>query len=144
MEVFHILEFLDLPYHIDIQEINSQYNEPINGSHVILFALSGRRSSTTQDMRAGLYEGDPDGERISYVKEAMDYEEIRNERQFIIIDGPPDTSVKDFGSQDPLYRLCRILFSYPVVDNAGNFSKNAMQLIERVYDKIMGKNWRHD
>jgi len=144
MEVFHILEFLNLPYHIDIQEINSQYNEPIKGSHVILFALSGRRSSTKQGMKAGLYECDPDGERLSYVKEAMDYEEIRNERQFIIIDGPPDTSVKDFGSQDPLYRLCRILFSYPVVDNVGNFSRNAMQVIERVYDKIMGKNWRHD
>ena len=123
MEVFHILEFLDLPYHINVQEINSQYNEPIKGSHVILFALSGRRSSTKQGMKAGLYECDPDDERISYVKEAMDYEEISSERHFIIIDGPPDTSGKDFGSQDPLYRLCRILFPYPVVDDAGIFSR---------------------
>jgi len=144
MEVFHVLEFLDLPYHINVQEINSQYHAPLKGSHIILFALSGMIRFTKQDMVAGLYECDPDSEKIFYVKEAMDYDEIRNERQFIIIDGPPDTSGKDFGSQDPLFRLCRILFSYPVVDNAGTFSKHAMRVIERIYEKIMGDNWRHD
>ena len=144
MEIFHILEFLNLPYHINVDEINARFHEPVKGSHVVLFALSGGRSYTNQDTKAGLYEYETDSKKISYIKEAMDYVEITNTRQFIIVDGPPDTSGKDFGSQDPLYRLCRILFPYPVVDDTGIFSRHATQVIERIYEKIMGDSRRHD
>jgi hypothetical protein len=42
MDVFHMLEFLGIPYDIDPAYLNSKYREIPKGSHVILFSHPDR------------------------------------------------------------------------------------------------------
>jgi len=136
MDVFHILEFLDVPYEIDPVSLNSGYAETIQGSHILLFRREGEIAESTGLPEAGLYEFDPDTEMMVFLEGATDYKEIRNERQFIVIDGPPDTGGKWSSIQDPHHRICRVLFPYPVIDHEENLSARALFVVDRIYDRI--------
>ena len=136
MEVFHILEFLDVPYRVDVEKLNASYALPIKGSHILLFLLSKGDGNSMNMSNAGLYEYDPEKGRIFFVKGAFDYREIKNERQFIITDGPPENNGGAFASSDPLSRLCRLLFSYPAVDDDGVLAPNASRAVDWAYKKM--------
>ncbi len=142
MDVFHMLEFLDLPYEMDLPSLNARYEEPVRGSHIILFGGSNALLIGNGLPDAGLYERDPDSGRISFVDGASDYREIRNERQFIIIDGPPDTGQNGLVLQDPLQRLCRILFPNPIVDETERLSPEVLPVVEWVYDRMFREKRR--
>jgi hypothetical protein len=88
-------------------------------------------------LKAGLYEWDPDVEEVLFINEAFDYQEIRNERQFIIVDGPPDTGGELMAVSDPLHRLCRLLFSTPVVNDSGILSRRSLNTVEWVYGRTL-------
>lgn len=136
MDVFHMLEFLDVPYQIDPVSLNSKYMASVKGSHIILFTLPGAALRGRKEPDAGLYEFDPDTGRISFLQWGSDYGDIQNERQFIIIDGPPDTGEKGVGWKDSLHRLCRVLFSYPIVDEQESLSSQAIFVANWAYETM--------
>jgi hypothetical protein len=142
MDVFHMLEFLDLPYEIDLPSLNERYEEPVRGSHIILFGGSRELLPGDALPDAGLYERDPDSGRIYFVDGASDYKEIHNEKQFIIIDGPPDTGKNGFALRDPLQRLCRILFPNPIVDERETLSPEVLPAVDWVYDQMFPEKRR--
>lgn len=151
LEVFHILEFLDVQYEVDVEALNEQYGKPIRGSHLLLFLPGGIEQPSTGRLRAGLYEHNQEGKRVSFVSRAIDYQDIKNDSQFIVIDGPlaflgparhhhgademGGYSQSAMGSPNPPYRLCRVLFSCPVVDNEGVLSPHALGVIEWIYGR---------
>jgi len=137
MDVFHILEFLDIPYDLDPVSLNLGYAKTIKGSHMILFNLSGEILGGRNLPDAGLYEFDPDAESIDFLQEASDYREIRTNRQFVIIDGPPDAEGERIVEGDPLHRLCRVLFPCPVVDGKDVLSSRAVQIADWVYRRVL-------
>jgi len=136
MEVFHILEFLGVQYRIDLEELNWGYATPINGSHVLLFLLSEKNRKSISGLDAGLYEYNPDNGSFFFVKEAFDYREIKNKRQFIITDGPPVRGGEAVGPCDALYRLCRLLFSHPVTGDDGVLETLARRAVDWAYKKM--------
>jgi ATP-grasp domain-containing protein len=136
MEVFHVLEFLDVPYRVDVEELNAGYALPVKGSHILLFLLSKGNRNAMNIPDAGLYEYDPEKGKIVFVRGAFDYREIKNERQFIIADGPPENREAAFASSDPLYRLCRLLFSFPVTDEDGVLEPHSRRAVDWVYKKM--------
>lgn len=138
MEAFHILELLGVPYEMDPAAMSLKYGESVRGSHIILFRpprapLRGRGWPTS-----GLYEWDPGGRRISYVQGAWDYGEIRHEGQFIIADGPPLREEGERVSEDPLQRLCRVLFPGPVVNKDGTLCGRTLSVVDWVYQGRFG------
>ena len=148
MDVFHMLEFLDLPYEVDTASLNARYEEPIRGSHIILFRGPNAIFKGEGLPDAGLYERDPDSGRISFVGGASDYREIRGEPQFIIIDGPPalpesckaesDTGENGLPLPDPLQRICRILFPVPIVNERETLSPGVLSVVDWVYNEMFG------
>jgi len=140
MDVFHMLEFLDLPYDMDPASLNARYAEAIKGSHIILFRGSNALLTGGGLREAGLYERDPESEGINFVDAASDYREIRNERQFIIIDGPPDMGGHGLALKDPLQRLCRILFPNPIVTEGEILSPGVLSAVDWVYEQMFGVN----
>ncbi len=145
LEAFHILEFLDLPYEIEVERLNALYWRPLSGSHLILFLPPFLKKTVVHRLQAGLHECTYDGKSISFIKGAANYSEIGNERQFILIDGPPDLSQaaglsgpagEPPAPGDPHQRLCRLLFSYPVLDEEGLLRPHAAQAIDWVYGRI--------
>ena len=138
MEVFQILEFLGLPYEVNIESLNAQYAKPLSGSHILIFLLSGPNTISKHGTQPGLYEHDYKTGKISFVREATDYKDIENQSQFIIVDGPPVPGTEDSNPADPLYRLCRLLFSRPVVNERGDLSPHALFAANWAYSKITG------
>ncbi len=134
LDAFHMAEFMDLSWEADPVRLNGDYRAPIKGSHLLMFRL-GRGPGAIARARGGLYEWSPRGGYGRFVEDTMDYGDMRNDRQFIVIDGPP---VGDVGSDDPLYRLCRLLFPCPVVGPEGRVQPQALQAAEWVYERIAG------
>jgi hypothetical protein len=137
MDAFHIMEFMDVSYETEILALNAGYREPVRGGHLILFLMGGGKGAAVPGLRGGLYESAAEGGDAFYVGEAVGYDEILNQRQFIIIDGPPDGEV---GSDDSLYRLCRLLFPRPLTESDGGISRSALRTAEWVHHKIVA--WR--
>jgi len=90
-----------------------------------------------EPLRPGLYEYGPKkvgrGERFfALIKETLEYGDIQNENQFILSDGPRSTPGGDSHS-----RLCRLLFSYPVMDTQGALSPQARLAAEWVREHAL-------
>ena len=132
LEIFHMLEFLDLPYRIDVEEMNEKYARPVKGSHLLLFFPARGRGVPFDRLKAGIYEYSPDEDNIFFEGKGMEYRDMRNERQFVVVDGPPDVTGKGAGA-DPFSRLCHILFSYPVADDKGTLSPHVNHVLEWIY-----------
>jgi hypothetical protein len=134
MEVFHILEFLDLPYRIDVVALNAAYAKPITGSHLLLFLLSGDNMLAAPPIKAGLY--DVGSEGIYFLREASEYQDIEKESQFVIVDGPGETNGVKFAPEDSLFRLCRVLFRTPVINRAGHLTAPARKAADWVHGAL--------
>jgi hypothetical protein len=136
-DVFHILEFLDLSYEIDLEAMNKAYEAPLEGSHVLLF-LSKKGNRVRRGLGAGLYERDSETGRIFFVRKALDYGAISSKRQFLLVDGPPDTVEGVLPSDDPLYRVGRLLFPHGALDQTGALSPEVLRTVEWAYEMILG------
>ena len=135
MDAFHMFEFLGTGYDADCSLLNAAYDTEVKGSHLLLFTLGRGQRALKADVRGGLYEFLPDRKGICFLRDASDYGEIAHEGQFIVIDGPP---AAEMDNRDPLYRLCRILFSFPVARPDGEIHANALLAAEQVHRCIMG------
>ena len=133
LEVFHMLEFLDLPYGIDVEDLNRKYAKPIKGSHLLLFLPPDGQKTRFARLLPGLYEYDPGEKRFFFRRDAMEYRDIQNENQFVLVDGPPDVDGNGVVSTGPLGRLCHILFPYPVVGKECAMSPHARAVLEWIY-----------
>jgi hypothetical protein len=141
MEVFHILEFMGASYRVDVEAMNAIYAEPITGSHILLFLISVDSILARVPLRAGLYDMGP--KRISFLGAAADYQDIANERQFVVVDGPQETNGVAFAPQDPLFRLCRLLFRTPVVDDTGRLTRRVQKAADWVHGALIEKSAPH-
>jgi len=133
LDIFHMLEFLDFPYQIDLEELNQTYQEPLKGSHLLLFLPAGGERARFDRLLPGLYEYEPGEKQFFFRRDAMEYRDIQNESQFVLVDGPPDIEGNGAVPTDPIDRLCHILFSYPVSDNKGALSRHARLVLEWIY-----------
>ena len=132
MEVFHMLEFLEVPYRMDREALNKHYAETIQGSHLLVFRPQGSKNKVNVQLKPGLYEYDPLKGRGRFLKETLEYGRIQNRNQFILTDGPRFTPGSDSHS-----RLCRLLFSYPVMDIRGVLFPKARLAAEWVREEAM-------
>jgi hypothetical protein len=136
MEVFHILELMDMPYSMDVGELNEQYAVPLRGSHLLIFQLSGEKKIQGRRVKPGLYELDPGKQTPLFLKPAASYDAFQNEKQFIVIDGPPVSDNFEAISKDSLFRLCHLLFPCPVTDPKGELSPHAHFAAQWVHRRL--------
>ncbi|MCF8128339.1 MAG: ATP-grasp domain-containing protein [Deltaproteobacteria bacterium] len=125
LEAFHMLEFLDIPYRVDRDALNRRYAQTVRGSHLLIFRPQGL-SRGSGILKPGLYEHEPKNGTFHFLKETLSYGDMESENQFILSDGPRVEKSKPSASRDSHSRLCRLLFSYPVVDINGTLSPQAL------------------
>jgi hypothetical protein len=138
LEVFHILEFMDVHYTADVNALNQAYSRGVQGSHLLVFLKRERKASGPASIEAGRYEMDSEGAHFTHKGQAMDFSHLERDDQFILLDGPPLTMGKPFGSTDPFYRLCRLLFPGSVLERDGSLSKKAEQAVRWAWARIAG------
>jgi len=135
MDLFHILEFLDGDYEIDVDALNRAYRKRMRGSHVILFNKWGVPVKVGRNVRSGVYRYDPGGRRIAFLREGLRYEDLRGEDEFILTDGVPRKgSIVPF--IDELTRICRILFPFQIVESPTELNGRAREIVQLAYDQF--------
>ena len=140
LEAFHMLEFLKIPYRIDRDALNSRYAETIQGSHLLVFRPPGFENRRNASLKSGLYEYEPTNGGFCFLKETLEYQHIQSKNQFILSDGPRLATDKASRGRDSHSRLCRLLFSYPVMSTNGTLSPQALLAAEWVREKTAKGN----
>jgi hypothetical protein len=135
MEVFHFLEFLDIPYEINVEALNERSGQPLDGGHLFLLHGGGGKRIADERLRPGLYEEDQPSGLIRFVRDAFHLGQIEHELQFILTEGPPDPEMR-IGEMDPLSRICRLLFSSSLVDRDGHFSSETQRIVDWIYARL--------
>lgn len=136
LEAFHILEFLGVPYSIDVEEMNLNYAGSLRGGHVILFSCRGMRREVKASLDAGLYLWQADRGMGIRVGDGIDYMDMDNDAQFVLIDGPTDPEWAGDPGLDTLERYCRILFRIPPASRTGELSGEVARVVEWVYARL--------
>jgi hypothetical protein len=140
LDVFHLLEFLRISYQIDVEAINAQYAEPVKGGHLLVFSMQGRPPASALELIPGLYEHDSECGHIHFMGEASDFSHIQNDRQFILIEGPPESISEpreERRKREPFHRVGRLLFGQPIVDAEGTLIPLARRFLNRVCGPIL-------
>ena len=135
LEAFHMLEFLEIPYRIDRNELNSRYAQTLQGSHLLVFRPPDSENRGGASLTPGLYEYEPTSGGFRFLKETLEYQHIQSKNQFVLSDGPRLTTDRAPHRLDSHSRLCRLLFSYPVMDMEGALSQQALLAAAWVREK---------
>lgn len=136
LEAFHILEFMGVPYRIDREEINRGFTRALQGGHVILFSCRGKKRRTKAFLDAGLYRWEADQGQGVRIGDGIDYADMGDEDQFVVIDGPPHPGESGEPESDTLERHCRILFQIPPASSRGLLTEQAARIVEWVYGRL--------
>jgi hypothetical protein len=135
MDVFHILEFLDAEYEIDVGEVTLTYRRPMRGSHIILFNREHVPLKVGRSVRSGVYRYDFERHRVEFVRTGLTYEDFNDDDEFILTDGVPRKGgVVVFN--DELTRVCRLLFPFQIIDSPTELNEKAREIINLVYEQF--------
>jgi hypothetical protein len=135
MDLFHILEFLDVDYEIDVDRLNEAYRRPIGGGHIILFNKRHVPLLVSEEVRSGVYCYDPGGHRIEFMREGLGYEDLRDDDEFILTDGVPRKG-STVVFNDELTRICRILFPSQIIASPTKLNDKTREIISLVDDQF--------
>jgi hypothetical protein len=135
MDFFHILEFLDVDYEVDVDALNEVYRKPMRGAHIILFNKNHVSLRVNGEARSGVYRYDPRRHRIEFVREGIRYDDLRDEDEFLLTDGVP-RSGSTVVFHDELTRICRILFPCQIIESPTELGDKAREIIHLVYHHL--------
>jgi len=113
---FHLLEYLDINYELDIEGINKLMRQPKRGTQMFLHNLTGSWARSHKRVRAGVYRRN-DGER-KFLRPGYSFKHLKNKGEFVLTDGV----LQKKAHYSPNRRLCRIITNRRVL------SKNKKQL----------------
>ncbi|MFP4616855.1 MAG: ATP-grasp domain-containing protein [Candidatus Paceibacterota bacterium] len=129
---FHVLEFLNVDYEIDLDDINRQIRQEKTGAQMILHNLTQKWARNHYELKAGVYR--LEGEKLRYLRPGYDLKHLEDKGEFILADGVP---LK--GSHfSPNRRICRILTLDQVLDDTNYKQLNpwAKKVTETVYQNF--------
>lgn len=134
MDAFHILEFLDLDYKIDFDEINAAYKYNKEWSHIILSNKENFDVIFKKDLLPWIYNFD--WNKINYLRDGFSYNDLLHENEFVIIDGNPKSweKIKSFSE---LSRFCHILFPKSIINDYNKLNDKTWQIIKYIYKNYL-------
>ncbi len=137
-EAFHVLEFLNIPYEIDLEALNESYSESPAGSHAIVHLGSAPASINAPGLKAGRYiPGTGGSQEFTYNGPGWAYWHMESNSEMVVVDGPPSAGLGHLEVEDPLFRLCKILFPEPEFDEFLGPSSFIRRAVRWVREKIL-------
>ncbi|MBU1255495.1 ATP-grasp domain-containing protein [Patescibacteria group bacterium] len=134
---FHVLEFLNTDYQIDIEEINRLMRQEKIGAQMIVRNLTGHWARNHKQVKAGVYKLRKN--KLKYLRPGYDLKHLKNKEEFILTDG---VSLKR-SHFSPNRRICRILTLNQVLDlNYKELNPWAKQVAKTVYQAFDMKSVR--
>mgnify|MGYP005839158131 CR=1 FL=1 len=84
---FHLLEYLNIPYFIDIKKINSQMWQKKEGAQMFLYNPFKKRAKKKNDFNPGIYLSRE--KNLRFLRSAYELSHIKNTNEFLFTDGVP-------------------------------------------------------
>jgi predicted ATP-grasp superfamily ATP-dependent carboligase len=136
---FHVLEFLNIDYQINLEEINRLMRQEKIGSQMIMHNLTGRWARNYHQLKAGVYK--LKNNKLKYLRPGYDLKHLKNKEEFLLADGVPFKK----SHFSPNRRLCRVLTLNQTLNSSTykELSPWAQQVAETVYQsfKIKPIKW---
>lgn len=107
---FHVLEFLNANYRLNLKRINDDVRQQKLGSQMILHNLLYKWAENKGELPAGVYQYKKG--RFSYQREGYHFKHLKDKDEFLLADGVPIKNSK----LTPNQRLLRILTLRGVMD----------------------------
>jgi len=125
---FHVLEFLDVDYQIDLDEINRLMRKEKKGAQMILHNLTTRWARNYKEIKAGVYKLKEN--KLEYLRPGYDLKHLKNKEEFLLADG---VSIRK-SHFSPNRRLCRVLtLNQCLGPDQRELNPWAKQVVETVY-----------
>lgn len=131
LDIFHLLELMDVEYEVNFNAIQKLYSKPITGSHIILSNKKEDSFEVTKEMMGGRYKIGQNG-KLTYLEPTVSYSNISSTNECIICDGNPKKGQVVFGSNE-LSRIVHMLFPGKLIDTKGNIIPKYKAAIKQVY-----------
>ncbi|MCX6743725.1 MAG: hypothetical protein NT116_05870, partial [Candidatus Parcubacteria bacterium] len=135
MDLFHLLEFLNIPYRINVNQLNKMYQQPISGSHLILSNTKDYSFKVRKELEVGVYNFNSKNKKINFIKEAIFYDDLKNDNDFILVDGVPKKR-EEIKKWSRLARICHVLFMGNILQNNGQLKPKYLQIVRAIYKTL--------
>lgn len=137
---FHLLEFLGIPYKINIERINNLMWQKKEGAQMFLHSPLGREGIVKGEVEAGIYKTTYNlqlttysqrvkNQNLEFLRQGYKFSHLRDKDEFLLTDGIQKKGIKI----QPHPRLCRILTKKRVFNNSLNDitpeTKNFVKLV---------------
>jgi len=123
---FHLLEYLNIDYDIDVAEINRLMRQPKQGAHMFLHNLTGQWARNHREIKAGVYKL---SSKLEFVRSGYALKHLKNEDEFLITEGVPYRK----SHFSPNRRLCRILTLKGVLEDYSKLNDLGREVVTQVY-----------
>ncbi len=130
MDVFHLLEHLNIDYTIDFHKINLSYKIEKEGSHIILSNKDEENLICKKDLKSWIYiiqKG-----TLKYKREWYEYKDIIKKNEFIITDGNPKKWQIIKGYKESC-RICHLLFPWKILKKDFTINNSTKKIIDMIY-----------
>ncbi len=126
----HVLEFLDVDYEIDVEEINRMVQQKKQGAQIIMHNLEGVPAKTTLELKAGVYKIKDN--KLVYQRAGYALRHLIDKEEFLITDGVPQKGSRYSKNG----RIMRILTLGKVLDSYKKLNPWARNVAVMVYQSL--------
>jgi len=135
LDFFHFLEFLNIPYKINVSQLNKMYQELISGSHIILSNTKDYSLKVKKELEVGVYNFNPKNKKLVFKKETIFYDDLENDNDFILVDGIPKKGA-EIKKWKGLARICHVLFKGNILQSNGQLKDKNLKIVRSIYKKL--------
>lgn len=135
LDVWHLLEWMDIDYQIDIDQIQKLSRMSKKGAQLLLHNVDRRFVVVTEEVRAGVYKMSnlrSPKIKLEWVRDGFSILDIKNENELVLC----DKVVGQHTVLKPAERLGRLLFKRQVVDKKGRLLSEIKQIVKTIYGQF--------
>ncbi len=125
---FHIMEFLDIDYKMDRDEVNRKIKKSKKGSHIILSNRTETMLTNTKELKAGVYCYE---NGLKFLRPGYDISEIKNENEFMLTESVP---FKGYTFK-PNQRILKIMSASSMTKN-NRLNERFTAIVREVYSSM--------
>jgi hypothetical protein len=134
LDMFQLLEFLNIDYSYNFEEVNKSWKQPKAGAHVVLknpFEVDW--TVAKGNLPAGVYR--LKSNTLEKVRDGVMYQNLVSDDEFILTDGPPRFNQR----VKPGLRIGKLIFKDRILASPGKITDWASEVVTKVYEGFILK-----
>lgn len=132
-DVFHLLEFLEIDYQLDLKKMQQLYRQPKTGAHLVLRNQERKWVEVQGDLRGGIYKLEK-GELV-WQRPGFALQHLKDKDEFALVDR---AAIKGRVLK-PGERLVRVLFKDKIAASSNRLTEKASLICKKIYQEYQLK-----